>query len=241
MGYSKLLTCLLTFFASLAVAQDRSIAQVKASFEKAHLPQDIHVAFNPSVLLEVTLPQATGPAVPVTAGVQLPRNQTVGPPQFAVTGDAGLELGQRFVVATVDPDAPTPQSPTSAQIRHFLSGDFVLTPGFPFEDRRLVNLTAPLSQWLQPTPPAGSDAHRYVFLLFRQPSGFDEQTVVTANTSISNFNISAFALETGLGDPIAGTFMLVAPDPQCQSGSLLLCSLCGVVSYLRFYQSDVNE
>lgn len=55
--------------------------------------------------------------------------------------------------------------------------------------------------------------HRYIFLLFEQPEGFNDQTVVTPETPISLFNISAFAARVGLGDPIAGTFMLVAPNP----------------------------
>jgi hypothetical protein len=97
-------------------------------------------------------------------------SETVGPPRFAIRDERGLEVGRHFVVATVDPDAPTPQTPTSAQIRHFLSGDFILAPGVPLETRQLVNTTLPISGWLQPTPPAGSDAHRYDILfniLFR--------------------------------------------------------------------------
>ncbi|KAG6831332.1 hypothetical protein H0H92_011247 [Tricholoma furcatifolium] len=47
----------------------------------------------------------------------------------------------------------------------------------------LVNETAALSDFLQPAPPPGSLAHRL------------------------------FSASTGLGNPIAGTFMLVAPDP----------------------------
>lgn len=86
---------------------------------------------------------------------------TVGPPHFAVRG--GIERGQRFVVATVDPDAPTPRDPTSAQIRHFLAGNFVRGAGIGLGEETLVNQTVPLSGWLQPTPPAGSPAHRYRF------------------------------------------------------------------------------
>jgi hypothetical protein len=52
---------------------------------------------------------------------------------------------------------------------------------------------------------------RYIFLLFNQPAGFNQQTLVTPDTSVQNFNISAFAKAVGLGNPIAGTFMLVAP------------------------------
>ncbi len=53
----------------------------------------------------------------------------------------------------------------------------------------------------------------YVFLLFNQPRGFDQQTLVNATTSIANFNISQFAAEVGLGNPIGGTFIRVGPDP----------------------------
>ncbi|KAI0086227.1 PEBP-like protein [Irpex rosettiformis] len=222
MGYAKLLICLLVSYVSFVVAQDRSTAVVKAAFRNASIPEDLHINFNPNFLLEVTFPQPGRRSVPVTAGVQLPRNQTVGPPHFAIRGDSGLELGQHFVVATVDPDAPTPQDPTSAQIRHFLGSNFILTPGALVGERPLNNLTVPLSNWLQPTPPAGSDAHRYVFLLFRQPRDFSNQTLVTSTTSVANFNISSFAAATHLGNPIAGTFIRVAPDP-CEFIERLRC------------------
>ncbi|KAH6907665.1 PEBP-like protein [Coprinopsis sp. MPI-PUGE-AT-0042] len=45
-----------------------------------------------------------------------------------------------------------------------------------------------------------------------QPRGFNAQTIVTPETSLINFNISSFASVVGLGDPLAGTFMIVAPD-----------------------------
>lgn len=66
----------------------------------------------------------------------------------------------------VDLDAPTPQDPTEAEIRHFLGGDFVL--GNPGADglALLSNTTPAISNFLQPTPPAGSDPHRYVNTYF---------------------------------------------------------------------------
>jgi hypothetical protein len=79
------------------------------------------------------------------------RKDTAGPPVFHVVGDVGRGP---FVISTVDPDAPTPQAPTSAQFRHFLAGNFFNEGG------RLVNSTPAVSEFLQPTPPAGSDAHR---------------------------------------------------------------------------------
>ena len=135
----------------------------------------------------------------------------------------------------VDLDAPTPQMPNESQIRHFLGANFVLTSTNQQNITLLSNSTPAISNFLQPTPPAGSDPHRYgnrthlglikaetflivvnryVFLLFEQPNDFNSQTFVTADTSTANFNISAFAEETGLGSPIGGTFMLVCPDPS---------------------------
>jgi len=162
------------------------------------------------MLLEVAFPQATGRPIAVHAGIQLPRNATAIHPTFSIS-QAILPPTDAFVVAMVDLDAPTPQTPTSAQIRHFLGGDFHPTPGIGSE--RLVNTTAAISGFLQPTPPAGSDPHRYVFLLFKEPRGFDKQTFVNSTTSIANFNISQFAIETGLGSPLGGSFIRVGPDP----------------------------
>ena len=51
--------------------------------------------------------------------------------------------------------------------------------------------------------------HRYVLLLFQQSAAFNTQTEVNVTTSAENFNISQFALDVGLGNPLGGTFMLV--------------------------------
>jgi hypothetical protein len=56
-----------------------------------------------------------------------------------------------FVVAAVDPDAPTPTDPTNAQVRHFLGGDF-----FAGSVTLLRNTTAAVSEWQQPTPGGGN-------------------------------------------------------------------------------------
>ncbi|KAJ7021584.1 PEBP-like protein [Mycena alexandri] len=208
--YLSHLTSLLAL--ALAVAsQDTSIRKVDAAFAAANLPANLDITFKPTALLEVSLPQATGPPITLHAGIQVPRNgntDTAGPPTFHVVGDVGKGP---FVVAAVDPDAPTPQAPTSAQIRHFLGGNFFNHGGL------LKNTTPAISEFRQPTPPAGSDAHRYTFLLFHQSEAFASQTLVNANTSVSLFNISQFAAAVDLGNPIAGTFMLVAPDPTTTS------------------------
>ena len=66
----------------------------------------------------------------------------------------------------VDLDAPTPQNPNASQIRHFLGDNFTLEPPNRNGLSLLTNSTPALSDFLQPTPPAGSDPHRYVFPRF---------------------------------------------------------------------------
>ncbi|KAF9474314.1 hypothetical protein BDN70DRAFT_915354 [Pholiota conissans] len=193
-GMTLLASCL------LVSAQETSLVAVKKAFDKSHIPGNISLTFEPKVLLEVTFPQ-TVPQKPITlhAGVQLPRNATGGPPNFNIIGPIGHGP---FVVAAVDLDAPTPQAPTSAQIRHFLGGNFFTGLNFKSLTPSLLrNATPAISEFRQPTPPAGSDPHRY----------FNDQTLVTPNTSVALFNISQFASAVGLGQPIGGTFMLVGP------------------------------
>ena len=54
----------------------------------------------------------------------------------------------------------------------------------------------------------------YVFLLYNQSADFNENAqAIIQPSAFRHFNISQFALDTGLGNPRAGTFMYVGPDP----------------------------
>ena len=173
-------------------------------------------------------------------GLTFQTPETVGPPIFSLV-DPKDPLGNAgkgpFVVAAVDPDAPTPTDTSHAQVRHFLGGDF-FARNLPIHglgiNPLLSNTSAAISDWRQPTPTGGNhrwalphpvsygeggllamNFTRYVFLAFNQPNGFDQQAskFVNASTPIQNWDVATFMQEIGLGDPIAGTFMMVAnPD-----------------------------
>ncbi|GJE91793.1 PEBP-like protein [Phanerochaete sordida] len=194
-------------------AQDTSLKAVEAAFKKANITKDLQITFKPSVLLDVIWPEP-GFTVPTRTGETLQQNETAGPPRFAVHGI--LPEVHKFVVAAVDPDALTPQNPNVSQIRHLLQGNVVRGPTVGFRTHLLVNETPAVTDWIQPAPGAGSAPHRYVFLLYKQPKGYNNQTFVAPNDSIPArefFNISQFAQEVGMGDPIAGSFVLVGPGP----------------------------
>lgn len=85
--------------------------------------------------------------------------ETAIPPLFGIQSSA-VSSDDTFVVAMVDLDAPTPQNPTSAQIRHFLGGNLALGASDANGLSLFSNSTPALSEYRQPTPPAGSDPHR---------------------------------------------------------------------------------
>ncbi|KAJ7464975.1 PEBP-like protein, partial [Mycena galericulata] len=205
------LALLLSLFVFVA-GQDVSFRAVERAFSDAKIPATLGIPLNPKALLEVSFPQVHGPPITLHAGIHVLVNDTAGPPTFRLEENAPSLGRGPFVVAMVDPDAPTPQAPIYAQLRHFLggSGDFYLGG----DGCQLVNSTPAISEFVQPAPPTGSDAHRYVLLLFRQSEAFARQQLVNASTSILSFKISQFASAVGLGNPVAGTFMLVAPDSK---------------------------
>jgi len=88
-------------------------------------------------------------------------SETAGPPIFGLV-DLKNPLGNNqgpFVVAAVDPDAPTPTDTSHAQVRHFLGGDFfardLLMHGSG-NGLLLGNTSAAISDWMQPTPTGGN-------------------------------------------------------------------------------------
>ncbi|RXW17741.1 hypothetical protein EST38_g8115 [Candolleomyces aberdarensis] len=107
-----------------AFAQDVSLSDVTKAFKDAKIPGDLSINFDPQALLDVTFPQESGKPITLKAGVQLPRNATKGPPNYRLRG---LRYPGPYVIASVDPDAPTPENPSVAQIRHYLGVILLLT------------------------------------------------------------------------------------------------------------------
>ncbi|MCJ1285430.1 hypothetical protein MMC26_004770 [Xylographa opegraphella] len=119
-----------------------------------------------------------------------------------------------YLFALVDPDAESPQNPNISQYLHFLQ------PGLTFPSTSSASAasypatfnSAPIVPYTQPAPPTFSTAHRYIALLFSQPSNFS----VPANFQPYNatyrmfFNITTFAAEAGLGAPVLANYFLVS-------------------------------
>jgi phosphatidylethanolamine-binding protein len=61
----------------------------------------------------------------------------------------------------------------------------------------------------QPSPPVGDYAHRYVFLLYEQPTTFPSSLGNLTSNRIG-FNLTNFTTQNGLTTPLAANYILVA-------------------------------
>jgi phosphatidylethanolamine-binding protein len=78
---------------------------------------------------------------------------TASTPQLSLYGAAG---SGPFVIIMADPDVPTPQNPTYGPVRHWLAGNFYPSP----TTNALTPSGTAITPYFQPTPGAGSPAHR---------------------------------------------------------------------------------
>ncbi|KAF7355501.1 Splicing factor 3B subunit 6-like protein [Mycena sanguinolenta] len=228
-GHSHLL-CSSPFFFVFALARpspsleirdvtNASLTDVATAFSKAGIVPGVIPVFEPTGILDVvfTVP-TTQQAVNATPGANLTTQQTANEPQFVLTAsDTAAASNAEFVVALFDPDAPTPQNTSLAQFRHFLGAGFQWNASTGV----LSNTTVALTEFFPPGPPPGSDPHRYTVLVYVQSEDFASKasSVVNASTPRTNFNMSAFSEELGLGAPVAGTFFFTGPDATTVSAS----------------------
>ncbi|KAF8913753.1 phosphatidylethanolamine-binding protein [Gymnopilus junonius] len=195
------------------------LSNVTTAFSSAQIVPDVLQSFNPGDVVNITFTDpVTMENEDVVPGILLTTEQTsVQPDIFLIPSGINLTGNTSFVVTIVDPDAPTPQNHSISQFLHFLGGDFTPDP----TSGLLSNSSPNLMEFIGPAPPAGSDPHRYVLLVYSQPGGFDTNapTLVNSSTPRNNFNISTFAQAVDLGDPVAGNYFLVGPTPNASTST----------------------
>jgi len=108
-----------------------------------------------------------------------------------------------YTLAMVDPDAPSRSDPTYREVRHYLVGNI---PGAALRrpDADFPDTVDVLSDFVNPSPPEDTGYHRYVQLLYSQGNSIIAFDAVP--DSVTNFNVTAFAQQYGLGDPVASNY-----------------------------------
>ncbi|PPQ72948.1 hypothetical protein CVT24_000191 [Panaeolus cyanescens] len=198
---------------------------------------NLSINFNPQILVKVTwpIPQSGGEYTPGFAE-HLFDNQTALPftrVYFVGLPDPGHLAGQDppaqgpYLITMLNLDSPRREDPISRSFRNFLSADYYtfgqnLNTG---KDKvwnqpifEVHNTTAVLSEYNRPLPWIGTGNHRYVILAYRQPASFPTYLAALNSqdpnwtTNPNKFNISSFAKDAGLGDPIGGTLVWISSN-----------------------------
>jgi len=110
------------------------------------------------------------------------------------------EEGALYTLCMTDPDAPSRLTPKYREWHHWL---VVNIPNNNVAGGKV------LSEYVGSGPPKGTNLHRYVLLVFKQPNALKPDEKVLTNRSgegRGNFKIRDFAKKYGLGHPIAGNF-----------------------------------
>lgn len=131
--------------------------------------KDLTVRFNSS--------EGTYDVTPENAGIMLTPSETQIEP--LVTWNMCQDKYYSFLM--VDPDAPTPQDPTLADILHFMVIDIVNGD---------VDSGDVKMEFKGPAPPNGSDPHRYCLFMFETDVSIEWPTP----ESRYNFNMTAFEI-----------------------------------------------
>ncbi|KAI5838855.1 phosphatidylethanolamine-binding protein [Morchella snyderi] len=196
------------FAAAYAYAKYPTSADLEIIAEKlktAEIVPDVIPFFEPSALAYLSFDYKNGTIVALSPGARIGRNDSQIAPTISIRG-LHPSMADRYVGVIVDPDAPSRETPTRRNIRHYIASDLIISTESSPDGNIITNTTAAANEYRGPNPPAGSGPHRYVFFLYRQPEGFDVSFPDLDLSVIAGFNLSAFAEKTRLGGPVAGTW-----------------------------------
>ncbi|KAJ8917431.1 hypothetical protein NQ315_005478 [Exocentrus adspersus] len=160
----------------------------------------------PSAKLTVIYPGG----VEVNFGGELTPTQVKDQPE--VKWDADPE--KYYVLAMVDPDAPSRKDPKFREVNHWLVGNIKGSD---------VSTGDVIAEYRPSGPPKGTGLHRYIFLVYEQKKKltFDEpRTIRTSPSNRKNFSVRKFVNKYDLGKAFAGNFYQAQWDPYVEFWNL---------------------
>lgn len=219
------MTIIIPFYASSHCTSptmaDRFSTTVKTALAAIEKKKDATPA-TPATLRLTFSNQADGaPPVVVDAasvGTHVTPVQAKEEPALALASGvaaADSNKNSKFLAVSLDPDAPFPSFPFLGPILHGVQPDLTVGAKEAAGDwHPLVSDTPPIVDYIKPGPPAPSAAHRYVFLLYKQPDGLDSSTIreklgwaaeglAMTRTGRMRFAIGDLETKLGLGAVVA--------------------------------------
>lgn len=125
--------------------------------------------------------------------------------QPKITLDGLTKADKLYLLAMVDPDAPSRKEPKLREIAHFMIANI---PGSDITRGETV------FEYVGSGAPQGTGLHRYIFLLYEQKARLTglTRTPKTSRQGRVNFSMRKFAEEHNLGQPIGANFFQAQYD-----------------------------
>lgn len=107
-------------------------------------------------------------------------------------------------------DLDVPRNGSRVQLVHWVASNVTLGPRVSTSNSTPLVIPNGPVPYLQPSPPVGDVPHSYNIVVFQQPANFSlpaQYSNLTQNRV--PFNVSQFVRDTGLGQPIGGSYFQV--------------------------------
>ncbi|WOO79649.1 Putative odorant-binding protein A5 [Vanrija pseudolonga] len=200
----------LPVLATLAAAQvnQADLAGLEANFKGALL-DPILPKFSPQGIITGSWP----PNTTLTPGTNVPQAAANNFPELSVapSGEAtAFNPTAFYTAALVDAGNVNTNLSGPTQTLHWLINSLhVNTTTSPYKLNYLNGTT--IVEYAGPAPPSGDGPHRYVFLLFNQPSDFAApEGLNNRNTPVqNNFDLATYQTNAKLGDVVAANYFVV--------------------------------
>jgi phosphatidylethanolamine-binding protein (PEBP) family uncharacterized protein len=188
--------------AGAAVAGSALSQQLLSQLKSGNLVPEV-VATLPDNLLDMRVLYGD---VELPIGVQMRLVQTQNKPSVQFYGNGFGGDADKYTLAMVDPDAPSPSNPVLRNILHWLVTDI---PGSTTASQEIWETGQEKIPYMGPAPPEG--LHRYVLLLFKQEksSGLFDKVMEVPPSRVS-FSLADFVKKYKLGIPVAGYYFRAA-------------------------------
>ncbi|KAF7338513.1 Nucleus protein [Mycena venus] len=193
-----MLTSTLVFTALLSFANAATTQLDIEAIEPSSCPR-CSPTFTPGAVLSLSFAGSD-----VTTGQAMAQKDVSSKPVVTVSAFNATLTGN-FTIAMVDADVVGTDYGTDGVNRHWLENGVTISSG-TVSDTSATAITA----YAGPGPAPGSGPHRYVVLLYAQPSTFSPPADLSAPvTGVHKFDLNAYVKDSGLGDIIAANYFTV--------------------------------
>ncbi|KAH8911154.1 PEBP-like protein [Coniochaeta sp. PMI_546] len=205
-----------------------STAEFKSAFRDSGIvPEILPATLDPSVSFYAFYEGSDGKAGQVLPGTKLRIQEAALPFEFSVENlqnATGVTSASRYLIYLLDADAPSRSDPSARNFRHYLGGNYTLTgsnsTALPTA-QVLRNATQPFNEFVPPNPASNTGEHRYILALYIQPPKYDRAGFESVGMSQarSNWNLSQWRTQLGLGPAIGATYFTIDTNPNAKSGA----------------------